>query len=172
MLIAGISIEAIWWGLGRQSEIMPPFVGWVVAGIGAVFLVYALYKLFRRRQLSSRRAIFAWEDAQDIYQNVSQNIRELREMAEIVNEENKDKPDPSALLFRDKRITKILAKIEKEREKCRDRELDEMLSAVIRLERKQIEWRVNPYGRSPAIVLDKGHQGIRNYINKKIKSRN
>lgn len=171
MLIAGISIEAIWWGLGRQSEIMPPFVGWVVAGIGAVFLVYALYKLFRRRQLSGRRAIFAWEDAQDIYQNVSQKIRELREMAEIVNEENKDKPDPSALLFRDKRMIKILAEIEKEREKCRDRELDEWLGRLLNLERKQLRWSINPYDRPAAEALDNAHQNIRDYINKKFKRR-
>ena len=169
--MAGIAEVAIGVGLGVVAKVIPPFVGWVIAGIGFVLLGYALYKLCRRRYVASRKGLFAWEDAQEIYQNVCQKIRELRETAEIVNEENKDKPDRSRLLFKDKRIIKILAEIEKEREKCRDRELDEWLGRLLNLERKQLWWSINPYDRPAAEALDNAHQNIRDYINKKFKRR-
>ena len=104
-----------------------------------------------------------------MYLNINDLIRQLRDIAPIVFDDIKDKPDKNLTLFyEDYRVKNILTKIEIEMQDCIDSDLCELFQSLMEYELWCAQFAINPIA-SPDIKLERIHQRIRDRIIKLIK---
>jgi hypothetical protein len=164
------SIDTYWDLYQKIRDVSMPSLNlgfwiWLLPSIGLVIAIIIILEgtLYKHQ--------YFLEDAQDLYEQINELIRQLRDVAQVINKENEGKPNSYELLFEDKRYIDIINKMNKAREKCRDHKLDKWLGSVITLESKQAMFSINPYDINIAKFLDEAHQGARNYINTHFKRR-
>jgi len=165
LLFTSIAIEIIAVGVGI---LISPIGGWILIAIGTPLLGYSLCKLWKVRRQSKDKQIVESEPNKlwQIYSEINNLIREMREVAPLVNKENEGKEDRLALLlFEDSRIKSILTKMEAALQVCTDSKLCDMFINLIDYEKQCALFSINPL-TSHDFRLESYHQKIRDRIKK------
>lgn len=121
----------------------PQYLFWLLLVVGTLFAIYLTYRELNKSHLA------AWE----VYDNLTNAFRDL-----MYSTDEKKRSD-------------IHARIEQERGKLPDKELDKMINLFLDAEAERARYGMNPYSDDAQYVLSLNNERMRNYVYQKYGSR-
>lgn len=127
-------------------------------GVAVWFILKGRHKTMAV-QIQSTEAHFSKTDAWELYRKFNESIRQIRTLAKVTDTVGRE-------FFRNEQYLKIKDGMAKDREKCTDNKLNEMLVALEEHELHCAEFGFSPIENPYAANYEFIHQKIRDHINK------